>query len=213
MKNIFFDYDFDNACISKKEFIKIRERILPEIKTIKKARKNLYSTDYASVNAPFDGQKLLEVKALIELKKKLNPTAIVVIGIGGSNLGTIAVHKAINGVLYNEKDPKIKIYFADTVDADYISSIIFILKRELQKGNNILINVVTKSGTTTETIANFEVFLELLKAYKKDNYRDYIVITKDNESKLSDYANQNICSRLFRIYSRFLKCQTIPNKF
>jgi len=201
METIFFDYNLNNACVGKNKFIEIRNRLLPEIKRIQTARKNFYSTDYASVNVPFDIQNLQDVKALIALKKRLSPTAIVVVGIGGSNLGTIAVHKAINGVLYNEQDPKVKVYFADTVDADYISDIVEILERELQRGSNILLNVVTKSGTTTETMANFEVFLELLKAYKKSSYRDYIIITTDKGSKLCEYANEN-----------HITCLEIPKK-
>lgn len=70
------------------------------------------------------------------------------------------------------------------------------VENELKNGKNILINVVTKSGATTETIANFEVFLELLKKYKPGDYRDYIVATTDRGSRLCEYANKNNISCL-----------------
>ena len=54
-----------------------------------------------------------KIKNLIEIKKKLNPKYIIVIGIGGSNLGTLAIQEALLGKYYNLKDSNIKIFYAD----------------------------------------------------------------------------------------------------
>ena len=112
---------------------------------------------------------------------------IIVIGIGGSNLGTIAVFESVKGKLHNQLTDKTKILFADTVDSDTLAQISILMEKTLRSGKKILLNVVTKSGTTTETIANFQVLLNILKKHKK-NYKDFIVATTDKGSKLYDLA-------------------------
>ena len=154
-----------------------------------------YHTRYASLNLPFDQELITEIHKTIKEKRALNIDALIVIGIGGSNLGTIAIHEAINGLLYNTSEPPMKCYFADTTDATYIAHLLTILEKLLQQDKNILINVVTKSGTTAETIANLQIFLELLKRYRTD-YRKYIVVTTDKDSKLDQWAAIEKITRL-----------------
>lgn len=212
-KNIIFDCDLKNAGVSKYEFEEVLEKLKQETENIKEvlsqakesdfseykdcACKNgefenrAYQTDYASVCLPYDKTCLGSVKSLCEKKKKLNISTLFVIGIGGSNLSTMAVHKAIHGDFCNDKDLDIKVYFADTVDNDYICDLLVIAENKLKNGENILINLITKSGTTTESIANFEVFLHLIKKYRPDNYYDYIVIITDYGSNLWSYAKTN----------------------
>ena len=128
---------------------------------------------------------------MIDEKKQLLPTCLFVIGIGGSNLGVLAIHEALHGVLYNDLNPELKMYCADTVDAEYLKSLLAIARLELEKGNRILLNIITKSGTTTETIVNFELFLSLLQHYHPDDYHDFIVVTTDEDSALWNYAQKN----------------------
>ena len=194
MKKIVFD--FEHTLVSQSDIEKISEKLTPEIENIKKQQTLKYKTDYASLYVPFDPELLNIVEAIIKKKKKLDPYVLIVIGIGGSNLGTIAIHKALQGDFYNEKKDAMKVYFADTVDSDYLENIVQIIEGYLISGKNILINVVTKSGTTTETIVNFEIFFELIRRYRPDNYSDYIVVTTDKDSKLWDYAGQNAMDRL-----------------
>ena len=52
-----------------------------------------------------------------------------------------------------------KILYADTVDADYLADIIDVMKKVLKSGRNVILNVISKSGGTTESIANFEVLI------------------------------------------------------
>ena len=61
----------------------------------------------------------------------------IVIGIGGSNLGTLAVGQALFGPLYNQTTDGIKLYFADTVDADQINDILVLAQKELEKHTDI----------------------------------------------------------------------------
>ena len=168
--------------ISDKELEQTFEKLKQEIKNLQNASKKGYDDGRASINLPYDKNQLENIKKLIDEKKKFKPKYLIVVGIGGSNLGTIAIQEAVYGKMYNQLQPDIKILFADTVDSDLIKDIIKIIEPELKNGKNVIINGVSKSGGTTETIANFEVFINLLKKYKKD-YEKYVVVTTDKNSK------------------------------
>jgi len=146
-----------------------------------------YNDSRASINLPDDKDMLARVKQVVEDKSQLKPEYLVVVGTGGSNLGTIAVQEAVLGKLYNQLDPAIKVLYADTTDSDYINNIIQLIEPALKRDGSVLVNGISKSGTTTETIANFEIILNLLRRYMKD-YERYVVVTSDKGSKLWNLA-------------------------
>lgn len=186
MKTITFDYkrtcQIDNDVLEK-----VQKKLEPEIERIHHAHTLEYDTPYASVNLPFDEQLIKKIRAVVKEKKALRPAILIIIGIGGSNLGTIAVLEALCGKFYNEHHD-IKVYFVDTVDSDYTNDIAQFVEHELVRGKNVLINIISKSGTTTETIANFELFLEILKSHHPHNYHQFVVATTDEESALWNLA-------------------------
>ena len=140
-----FIVDFNNSEVSQKELNELFEKLRSEIMHAKEAFINSgFDCDYASLNLLSDSNYIKIIHETVSVKKMLKPSIIVVIGIGGSNLGTLAVQEALFGKLYNEKDPSIKIYYADTVDSNYIQDILQLLKKELNQGHKVLINVVTK---------------------------------------------------------------------
>lgn len=149
-----------------------------------------YDSPYASLHVPFDQNNLQRVEQLVELVKKLEPTMLIVIGIGGSNLGTMAVDHALFGTMRNELQPALRVYYADTVDTDYINDLVCIVQQELEKEHAVIINLVTKSGSTTESIANFTVFTNVLASYYGDSYHHYVVVTTDQGSSLEHLARK-----------------------
>ena len=188
MYPMFFSYD--SSLISSEKLAHTAEKLLEEIKCMNNVVTLQYEDDRASINLPDDKQALKKIKMLVKEKKELKPSYLIVVGIGGSNLGTIAVQEAILGKLYNQWNPNIKVLYADTVDSDLIDGIIKIIEPILKKGKNVIINGVSKSGGTTETIANFEILVDLLKKYRK-NYEKYVVVTSDKNSKFWDFALEN----------------------
>jgi len=185
MKEIEFNYSA--SLVSKTEIIELDKKIQNEIKKMNLAANKGYYDDRASINLPNDKGNLEKVKTLIYKKQKLNPKYIIIVGIGGSNLGIIAVQEAVLGKLHNLKNPPLKILYADTVDTDVIYDIISIIETNFKKGENIILNVISKSGGTTETIANFEILEDVLKKYKI-HHEQYIVVTTDKDSKLWNLA-------------------------
>ncbi len=104
-----------------------------------------------------------------------NCEALVVCGIGGSYLGARAAIEALNGLFPTNK---VKIlFFGNTFDSDYGGQILDYLK-----GRKFAINVISKSGTTTETSVGFRLVRELLESQVgKQEASKYIFATTDKE--------------------------------
>jgi len=181
MKGIKFS--FGDAMIPQQRILETAERLKPEIRNMANAISQGYESDLASLCLPDDKRMLAKVRQAIDENLQLKPVCLIVDGIGGSNLGTIAVLDAVLGKLYNQLTVATKVLFVDTVDSDGVNDIIMLVKSVLEEGGNIVLNVISKSGTTTETIANAEVLIDLLRRHKKD-YKNCVSVTSDKGSEL-----------------------------
>ncbi len=96
---------------------------------------------------------------------------IVVIGIGGSCLGPKAIHYALYSQYYNIIKSKYpSVFFLDNIDPEEVNTLANILN--LKK---TLFIVITKSGSTSETIANFLIFRDRLKKKIKGKINSHII--------------------------------------
>ena len=100
---------------------------------------------------------------------------LVVCGIGGSYLGARSALEALNGL---KSDDKLEIIFmGQTFSPNYVAQVMNYLK-----GKNFAINVISKSGTTTETSISFRLLKELLESQVgKEKARKAIYATTDKE--------------------------------
>ncbi len=102
---------------------------------------------------------------------------IVVLGIGGSALGTLALHAALSPPLHNIKahsTTRPKLFVVDNVDPTMVGGVL-----RLCNPATTLFNVISKSGSTAETMAQFLLFMEALKSSLGDKWRQHVVITTD----------------------------------
>jgi glucose-6-phosphate isomerase len=183
MKSLLFNYKH-TARVTYQELVAVASVLEPEIVTVRESLQKKYETDYASCALPGDAELLERVQAVVQEKQRLNPSALVVVGIGGSITGTKAVLEALYGQYYNEHQPACKVYFIDTFDTDASYDISLLVEQLLQKEKTVLVNIVSKSGTTLETQANAALFVELIKKYRPIDYKECVVITTDHESIL-----------------------------
>jgi glucose-6-phosphate isomerase len=181
MKGI--NFSFEAALVPHERLVPIAERLRPEIRNMVAAVSERYSDDRASINLCDDKSMLSKVKRAVRDKLRLKPEYLVVVGIGGSNLGTMAVQEAVLGKLCNQLTPSTKVLYADTVDPDYLSNILWLVEPVLERGSNVVLCIVSKSGATTETAANAEVLLESLRKHGK-NHEKCVVVISDRDSKL-----------------------------
>ncbi len=123
---------------------------------------------------PFDENQIIK---LLEFKKKIpakDLKRVVVIGIGGSGQGTKAVYEFLRS-----HKKLVPMEFIDQIDSEKISNIAKELKE--MGSEDYLIFVITKSGTTTETLYNFE----LLQSNIKLNPERIVFITEENSHLVS----------------------------
>ncbi len=104
---------------------------------------------------------------------------VLVLGIGGSALGAIAVTQALLKPYWNmlskeQRNGYPRIFFLDNIDPDSITSLLDLL--DLKK---TLVNVITKSGDTVETMAQYMILKDRLEKELGDDYRKNIVATTD----------------------------------
>lgn len=106
----------------------------------------------------YDKEEFARIK---EAAKKIREDSdvLLVAGIGGSYLGARAVVEAVKGLYHNDTEDGLKIYFCgNTISPTYPNDII-----KVTKGKRFSINVISKSGTTTETALAFRVLRKLLE--------------------------------------------------
>ncbi len=107
---------------------------------------------------------------------------VLVLGIGGSALGGIAVTEALLKPYWNllsaeQRNGLPRIFFMDNIDPDSMSGLLDIL--DLKK---TLVIVITKSGDTAETMSQFLVLKDRLEQELGDSYRQNIVATTDKRT-------------------------------
>ncbi len=113
----------------------------------------------------------------------------IAIGIGGSYLGARAAIEFVKGSSYNAKKKATPdVYFAgNTIDPDALHDLL-----EICEGKDVCINVISKSGSTTEPAVAFRVFRELLeKKYGEAGAKERIFVTTDKKDvvgKLKHFA-------------------------
>lgn len=126
---------------------------------------------------PFRGEMAAEILAYVE-ERKDRFSDVVVLGIGGSSLGPAALYTAL-GRTPADAAPRLRLHFPDNVDPFEFDRLLNAL--DLEK---TLFNVVTKSGGTPETIAQYLIVRERLEQKLKDRCRDHLVFTTDPEKGL-----------------------------
>ncbi len=146
--------------------------------------------------------KVKEAKELIRVAKRVNGSFknLVVLGIGGSALGTTALLTALGRPLRNSIPAKkrngVKVYVADNIDPDEFGALLSTLKLE-----DTLFNVVSKSGSTAETMSQFMIVFELLKKKLGSKWKKHFIFTTD--------AKQGILRQIADRYK--LKTFTVPD--
>lgn len=183
-------FDFSNALsFLRKEEI---EHLAPFVRTAHEMLHDKSGTgkEYLGwVDLPirYDQQELTRIKKAAE-KIQQNSQALIVIGIGGSYLGARAAIEMLNHTFHNQRAQSTpQIYFAgQNMSSTYISHLL-----EVIEDKDISVNVISKSGTTTEPAVAFRIFRDLLeKKYGEEEARKRIFATTDKEKgalkKLAD---------------------------
>jgi glucose-6-phosphate isomerase len=168
--------------ISKDELSSVNEIMLS-------AKQKFLKDDLSFKKLPYEYDNL-KVDLENATKYAEGMDTIVVIGIGGSDLGARALHRAINSQYHNQlvetkKINQKKIYFSgDTTDPESISNLAEILDFE-----KTLFLIVSKSGNTIEPSSVFAYFRDLYISKNLDIYKHFVFLTDPKSGTLRDIAN------------------------
>ncbi len=176
-------FSYDNALIKTHEYEYLKPAILAAHKTLHSG--DGPGNDYIGwVNYPSSYDKA-EFERIKDAAKRINEMAdvLIVIGIGGSYLGAKTVIDALTHSFYNElpkeKRKTAKIYFAGHhISGSYLTDLLEMIENE-----SVCLNVISKSGTTTEPAIAFRVLKKALEnKYGKEEATKRIFATTDEKS-------------------------------
>ncbi len=180
---------YANGFVSEAEIASISSEVLAAQKTLLDGTGE--GSDFLGwVTLPddYDREEFARIK---KAAKKIQGSCdvFIVIGIGGSYLGSRAVIEFLKSPSYNAlKKETPDVYFSGcNISAQSLSELLAICE-----GRDVCINVISKSGTTTEPAVAFRVFRALLeKKYGKDGARERIFVTTDKaRGTLKKFADE-----------------------
>ena len=155
-----FNYSFADEFIRENELKGLEGQVASAHKIVND--KSGLGNDFLGwVNLPtdYDKEEFARIKAAADKIRK-DTDILIVIGIGGSYLGARAAIEFLKGPYYNQlKGDAPEIYFAgNSISGSYLADMI-----KLCEGKRVSVNIISKSGTTTEPAVAFRVFRKLLE--------------------------------------------------
>ena len=131
---------------------------------------------WVTLPTDYDKEEFARIKKAAE-KIKADTDVLIVIGIGGSYLGARAAIEFLKGPYYNNlRNGVPEIYFAgNNISGSYLADML-----KLCEGKRVSVNIISKSGTTTEPAIAFRVFRKLLEErYGEEEAAKHIYCTTD----------------------------------
>lgn len=139
-----------------------------------------YSAPEASLNLPSDEDMLSQVMELSNRVRTPDLRYIFVIGIGGSNLGTKAIYDALHGGRDIAPHIQTRLIFVDTNDSELLTACRDVIW-SCTSASSCLVVSISKSGGTSETLANTEIILGVIRE-KWGNELGRLVVIADADS-------------------------------
>lgn len=170
----------DNGLDIQGEFTAYQDKISEIIKNLNQC-KDKPNQWLQWMNLGYNEETLWYVKEYAAMVKDRFEN-VLVLGIGGSALGGMAMTEALLKPYWNllseeQRDGMPRIFFLDNIDPDTMTGLLDFL--DLSK---TLVNVITKSGSTAETMSQFMIVKDRLEKELGDNYRYNIVATTDKRT-------------------------------
>jgi len=129
---------------------------------------------------PYNQAEAVEDMLATAQKVRKNFKYFVVLGIGGSALGPIAVFNALKHLHYNdlpdEKRGGPKFYVEDNVDPERMAALLDVINIK-----ETCFNVITKSGSTSETMSQYLIIWDILTKVLGDNAKEHLIATTSEE--------------------------------
>ena len=172
--------DFKNARVFEKNVMKYATRVSEIHKKLHiKANDTKEFCGWINLPTDYDKKEFENIKKAAR-KIQSDSDVLLVIGIGGSYLGARAVIESLTNTFYNMQDKQSRktpqiLYVGNNLSTNYINDLI-----DYISDKDISINVISKSGTTTEPAIAFRIFREIMEnKYSLKEARSRIYVTTD----------------------------------
>ncbi|MBE5742162.1 MAG: glucose-6-phosphate isomerase [Clostridiales bacterium] len=171
--NMMSEFVGKNEGFTTKEINQVKGKALEALDKIKQSRGKGW---LGWTELPYNQAEI--VADINATAKKIRKTAknFVVLGIGGSALGPIAVFQALCHLHYNDLPSRVrkgpKFYVEDNVDPERMKALLDVINVE-----ETVFNVITKSGSTSETMTQYLIIYDLLKQKLGDKAKEHIIAT------------------------------------
>ncbi|HXK37609.1 MAG TPA: hypothetical protein VJ579_00890 [Candidatus Paceibacterota bacterium] len=139
-----------------------------------------YKEQIEVLRVPFDGMMLSESSRMAQKMNTSSLRVVFVVGIGGSSLGTRAITEALN-----TRGKFTEIVFLESLSGHKLSEI-QARCMSLHSADEFVINIISKAGATTETIANFSILTNFLSHIS--GWQKRVVVTTTSSSELAKLA-------------------------
>ncbi len=174
--------NFENSTITEKMIMEYKSEVAKIHKQMDKLANNEKEfLGWLELPTNYDKKEFARIKKAAK-KIKNDSDVLIVIGIGGSYLGARAVIESLTNTFYNmmsdekRKTPRI-MYAGNNLSPNYLNDLL-----EFIEDKDISINVISKSGTTTEPAIAFRIFREVLETkYGVEEARKRIYVTTDKK--------------------------------
>ena len=169
--------DLENTGLEEKKILEYQDKI-DEIheKLHKKANDENEFLGWLELPNNYDKNEFERIKDTAKHIRE-NYEAFIVIGIGGSYLGARAIIEALTKSFHNFSEKPQILYAGNNISSDYLDELIDYVSEK-----NFAINVISKSGTTTEPAIAFRIFRDILvQKYGEEEAKKRIYITTDKE--------------------------------
>ncbi len=177
-------FDFNNMMT---EFIGeqgIKESELTDAKDVAKKAFDFFKANRGTAmmgwaDLPYNQGEVVEDILATAKEVQANFDNFVVLGIGGSALGPIAVFNALCHLRYNDlpKEKRgVKFFVEDNVDPERMLALLDVIDVK-----RTMFNVITKSGATSETMSQYLIITDILKKALGENYKNNIIATTSSQ--------------------------------
>ncbi len=192
LERLHFDYSKAEDFISKEEIMAMAPAISKAHRELtEKTGEGNDFLGWVDLPTEYDKEEFTRIKKAAE-KIRNDSDVLIVIGIGGSYLGARVAIEMLAHSFYNTMDkekrngPQI-FYAGNSISSNYLAELL-----EVVDGKDFSVNIISKSGTTTEPAIAFRIFKDLLeKKYGKEEARKRIYATTDaSRGALKNLSNE-----------------------
>lgn len=177
--------DYVQKFVSKQAYEEINDQLLVIDQQVKE-QKQIHNEYLGWLQHKETADMVSEIEAQVDLCLAFKPDVLVVIGVGGSYLGTRAIDEALSSHFPGDEALEI-VYAGLNMSGSYLHDLLAYIRNK-----NVIVNVISKSGSTIETAVSFRIIKEFMTETYKEEANERIVVTTDQlEGPLKEIADKH----------------------